>query len=1122
MSNFGKNKFFPDNLLLKVRVLLLILLTCAGQMFASSARSQTTVDLKMRNASLKQVIERIQEQTDYHFVYSLDNVDLTANVNVNLTSDDINFVLRKVLDESEIKYRILDKHIVLSTSELQDPDKKIKISGLVVDENDVPLPGVSVMIKGTTIGITTGGDGRYSLEVPADSKVVKFSFIGMNPVEIKIEGKTVINAKLENDSFDIEEVVAVGYGTQRKVDLTGSVADVKGDVLKRSAAPNLASSLAGKLSGVVTTQSSGVPGNDGVRMSVRGIGTFNNQSVLVIVDGTERSMSRIDPDDIESVTVLKDAASTAVYGSRAANGVILVTTKRGLLQKPEFNYTSTFSIQELTQNPDMMNAYEYAKNISIGQDNYGKQRSFTDDEIEQFRTGERPSYDWIDHLMNSSAPMNKQHLSIRGGNESVKYYVAGSYLDQSGLIDAFNFNKYSLRSNLTLTLAKNLEVDFNMEYRLQRTASSYLSINKIYETSLYCYPYLNPAPSFEEVGVENAYGHGGMRGNPKGDANDSGYSKTHYYGFYSTIKAVYKVPQIKGLSLNATMSYNNGMTRKKRLYKAYDVWILNENTNEYSLAQHGPQKTELNQDKDNSFKTLLRFGFNYDKKIDDHHFNLVGVYEWEQNRSDKMSAGKIGFLSPSLDYLKHGDVDGTKASGSAGLGRRIGYVGRLGYDYKSRYLFQFNMRIDQSHIFAEDNRTGVFPAVSAGWRISEEPFMANQSLFSNLKLRGSIGLIGNDRVDAFQYLSDYSLGSGLVIDGEIRKGVYPGGIPNPLITWEKSLNQNIALDLGFFDNKLTFTGEWFYRHTYDMLVKNTGVIPASLGAESLPKENIGEMDSWGLEFSTMYNNNIGDLRYQVGVNFLWTDNEVKKYPDPENALPDLMQTGNRYKFRTGYLSGGIIQSDDEIANLPKQFDDTYHGKLQAGDLYYLDINGRDADGNLTGLPDGVVNGDDRTVIGNSNRPRFVYGLNLGLEYKGVNLSASFSGAAGYDHYINPTPFPLNGNSPTYIADAWSPDNTDAKFPRMSTEGQPPARDVTSDYWIENMWYLRLKTLEVGYDFPWLKPTLKRMKLGGVRLFVSGTNLFTLSNTDTRDPEVEKSSPTYPQVRTYSVGLNVKF
>lgn len=991
-----------------------------------------------------------------------------------------------------------------------------KVSGIVSGEDGIPIIGASVVVKGTVTGTATNFDGKYSLTVENESDILVVSFLGMKTIEVSVAGKTAIDVVLENETVGMDEVVVVGYGTQKKADLTGSVSTVKGDDIKRAQAPNIMNAMTGKMTGVLATQSSGQPGHDSPTFYIRGKSTTGNSNPLTIVDGVEREFSSLDPNDIENITILKDAAATAVYGARAANGVILVTTKRGKEGKVTFNYTGNFSLQTPTIRPELFNSYEYAKyyrEAEINQ-NGGEVPAdvrFTEEDIEKYRLGNDPHYpntNWYDEVFDDYAPMNSHNLSVSGGTAKTKYYFSFGMLDQEGLSSSLKYNRYSIRSNIDTEITDNLSISLNLYGEMRKTTQPPGGLSSVFSDVLRAHPTVEPyvGAGYEQ---EGELGYNGFGGSPIGMVENSGYNKVDNNRYESAITVNYKVPGVEGLSLKGMASFDKSFVKNRNFRTPYDVYFYDASTDAWAIkANDQTTKISLEDERKEYFDKVYQFHINYDRTFGDHKVGGVFVFEREEKEGSKLKGSRTGFISDAVDQLFAGNVDLMENDGSLWENVREGYVARVNYAYKGKYLLQLNGRYDGSYIFQEGNRWGFFPAASFGWRISEEGFMDNVDFVDNLKLRGSYGQIGNDRVGAFQYLDLMNIQKSMfyIVNGVPQNLITDGVVANSDITWETATNYDLGIDFTMWNGM--FQGELggFYKRTEDILVARSASIPSTFGGK-LPKENMGIVDLKGLEASLRFTKRIGELDLSVAGNLTYSKSEVIDIDEAIDVPDAIKQEGRPFGQKYGYKSLGLFRTQEEIDNWALDQDGQGNASLRPGDIKYMDLNG-----------DNVLNGDDRQHIGKSSFPTMVYGINVSAKYRAFDINLDFQGASGHEKKLVMDAFLNDRNNPDVLADSFREGNEDARYPRMEI-GLNPNNTHDSDFWIYDASYLRLKNLQIGYNLP--KSLLDKLKVNSARLTLSGTNLLTFSAIDFIDPEAN-SLVNYPQMKTYTLGVNVSF
>jgi len=996
-----------------------------------------------------------------------------------------------------------------------------QVSGTVLDEDGTSLIGVTVLEKGTSTGTVTDLDGRYSLSVSGPNATLLFSYTGFAGREIALNGRTLLDVTLETDVAQLDEIVVVGYGSQKKGDVTGAVSTVSGDDLIVAPTPNLSAGLAGKLPGVITLQTSGQPGFDNAAFQIRGRSTLGNNNPLILVDGVERSLARINPFTIASITALKDAASTAVYGSRAANGVLLVTTRRGSNDKPSFRFSANFGVQQPAGRPELMDANEYVVAFRQALANQGTpndQLPFGNI-LAQAEAGQLESFDWWNETLTNSAPQRQYNASVDGGTESLRYFFAYGNLDQKGFFENAGFNQHEVRSNVDADIAPGLTASVDLLGRLENRSRSADGDGEIFSNVLRANP-LNPVFVNGRPGAENlppgSLGFDGFSGNSFGDANLNGSRARALTVFNSNLQLNYDLPFVEGLSARALYSYDTYFSTERSFFTPYTTYQRNEATGEF-IPLLSDNVSSLSEFRANNDQKTVQLSLRYKKEFGDHYLSGLTLFERIKGDANNLRAFRDGFLSPVIQQFFAGNVINDENNGSASESARFGYVGRVDYGFKNRYLLQANLRVDESYIFPENNRRGIFPAFSVGWRISEEPFLAGVDWLSSLKVRGSWGVTGNDRVGSFRFLSGFGFTGGYVEDGNFRQGIAPTGIANPNITWETATTTDIGLEADLLDGRFGFEIDYYKKRTEDILANRSLSVPLTFGAV-LPLENLGIVDSWGWEISARHRNDIGDFSYRVNANLTLADNEIIFIDEPAGVNPATSLTGNEIGVLVGYLSDGIYQNTREIDEGPTQF-----GALEPGDIRYKDINGRDANGDLTGAPDGKIDADDRTVIGESSTPNLIYGFGLNLGYRGLSLNLSFQGAGQYARNITPRGFLLEvGNNFDVLNDSWTPDNPDARYPRILPDGNVNNNQV-SDFFVENITFLRLRNAQLSYDLASLPGFLERVGVDQFALTLSATNLLTFSNVSIGDPEGNSGNALfYPISRVISVGANLGF
>ncbi len=994
----------------------------------------------------------------------------------------------------------------------------VTLKGTVVDQKTgEPIIGANVVVKGTTNGVITDIDGNYMLQAPVGS-ILEISYIGYQSLEIKATAQPQ-HIELGEDTQALEEVVVVGYGVQKKATVTGSVATVKGSELKATGTPNVTNMFAGKIPGVITTSNSGEPGNDWSDIYIRGKGSLNSNSPLVVIDGVAdrngiSNLERLNPNDIESINVLKDA-SAAIYGAQAANGVILVTTKRGSSAngKPVVNYNGSVTLAQNTRTPDLMNAYEYmVYDDEIKRYNNqtplweSVKNGYLDGTIDRNQYGDT---DWMDVLFRGVAPQTRHSLSINGGTDKVKYYVSGDYSYQEPMYEntVFNYNTYQVRSNIDAQVTKDLKISVNLDGRKERRNQS------IYPTSTIFWEAMQVPPHMYDYYPNGLPGPGINNGNNiaiLASGKDTGYDRVDDYFINSKFAFELNMPWItEGLSLSGYGAFNFHFRNEKQMWDVWDTYTYNTLTGNYDKQTTNPEggTIKLDQSHENNLSRTLHLKLAYDRVFGDHHVSAFVAYEQNKYDGEVFAAERNYFLNSKLDYLNFGGDREKTNSGSGYISVRQNFFGRLNYTFKDRYMFEFSIRRDGSMNFAPGHRWGTFPGLSAGWRISEEKFIREKAPFINdLKLRLSWGKLGNDNVDAFQYVSPYVMENGAILGRTpaLGKAIYPGVLANPYITWEKVDSKNIGVDGTFWDGMLGFTVEYFFQKRTDILAPRQASIPYYTGlGNTLPDENLGEVNNQGIEFMLSHRNKIGNVNYYVSGNFTFARNKIVYFDEAAN-IPDWQrETGGPMDTWLMYKTDGIYQTWDEINSTP------HLSGTQPGDIKYVDVDGN-----------GEITDNDRIRSNTSNVPEIVYGINYGIEWKGLEVSMLWTGQGRASQMIVPYSYNLDKD---FYENRWisAEETPNSKYPRAFNKDDQ-INTKWSDFWLYDASFIRLKNVEIAYNLP--QRIVERLKMQNIRLSLTGTNSLTFDKIKIQDPDSKATgfNQAYPMAKTYSFGVNVTF
>ncbi|MEZ4992911.1 MAG: TonB-dependent receptor [Saprospiraceae bacterium] len=993
------------------------------------------------------------------------------------------------------------------------PSVQISITGQIADENGIGLPGASVLEKGTTNGVVTDLDGSFTITVSNTNSVLIISFLGYSSQEITVGTSTTINVQLTPDASQLEEVVVVGYGTQKKSEVTNAVVQTSGEEIKKSPAVSLSNSLSGRLAGLYVNQRSAVPGFDDAEIFVRGFNTYRNNGALIVIDGVANAdpdgLNRLDPNDIESISVLKDA-SAAIYGAQSAGGVILVTTKRGKTGKPVFDLSSTMSFESPTVKPRAADALEFMGILNSSRALDGTDPDFPEELVNQYRNGTLQSEDWWASLIDPPVEQSRHSLTMRGGSERVRYFTSLGTVAQAGLLrgdDKTKLRQYNVRTNLDVSVAKNLEVGIDLSYRQKYTqtpqggaggelgyAATTSPLRPAYIDGDYRYP-----------------GEGWSHLNPAARILSPGYQRYTADVLNGTLRYKYDIPFVEGLSLSGFASVVKTWNFDKRFNY---IWQYYEKNSAGEIVERTSRTVE---DIGLSERFARSNRFTYNTKLGytttiagNHNIDAFVAFEQSEYKDNFFFAGRLGYESPQIDQVFAGSTDRSnwQTDGSASENARQNYFGRVSYDFGKKYFLGFNFRYDGSPIFPKETRWGFFPGVSAGWTLSHEPFMPE--LFSTFKIRASWGQLGNDRVDPFQYIGAFNYANGAgswVVNGSDVRGIQASSTPNPNITWEVTETTDLGVELGFLDNRLTFEIDVYKSKTSDILGRRQASIPGYTGLQ-LPDENIGEMENQGIELQAGYRHHFSDdFVLRINGNFSYNENEIIYFDEVPQAEEYQKLEGMPFNSILVYKTIGIYRTQADLDN-----NINYPG-ASLGSLIFADLNN-----------DGVIDGNDRYRFDATAFPKIQLGLSLGFDYKNFTFNALLQGSAkGQWRLDNGFGSGANGNGLEYVVyNSYTLDNTDAELPRIRPTGTAAS---DSDFWYHNANFVRLKSFELGYNLP--QDILSRVGITGFRLFLAGQNPFIVYNSLEKygagDPEFTSGKgASYPNMRTFSLGLNLTF
>lgn len=988
--------------------------------------------------------------------------------------------------------------------------------GLVKDATGESVIGASVVVKGTTNGTITDFDGNFSLDGIKKGDVIVISYVGYQTQEIKWNGSP-LNVILKEDSKTLSEVVVVGYGTQKKANLSGSVAMVDSKELENRPIQNVSSGLQGLMPGVAITGTNGAPGQDAGKIRVRGIGTLNEAGPYILVDGIETgTLSAVDPNDIESISVLKDAASAAIYGSKAANGVVLITTKRGKTGQTKISYSGYLSFQNATNMIERMGSYEYASLLNQALEAEGMSKRFNDTELQKFKDGNDPLYpdtDWYD-LAYKTGVQHRHNVNINGGSENVKYMASLGYLNQTGILPNAGREQFNARTNLDMKINKRLSARMNLSFiknDYSDASSAYYggSSDQIIRQLNLIAPWIVARYDDGTWGTISdgspiAWLDSGMKVN-RDNYNFSGMAAVDYEIF-------------DGLKLTLQGAYVNNL-QNYNYFQKYIKYNENKESDPSQLDERFYKWDRTNYD------ALL----NYNKNFGKH--NIKGLLGWhtEKYNYKYQKAVRKKFPNNELTDMNAGDASTQSNEGYTAELAMISWFARINYDFAGKYLLEANIRADASSRFAEGHRWGYFPSFSGAWRISEEVFMesAKDSWLSGLKIRASWGQLGNQDAlsgsnnDYYPALNTYNLDSKYAFGGSLNSGYYQRKYRLETISWEKASTWGVGVDFTLF-NKLNGSLDYYNRKTTGIIMDVT--VPKEFALDAY-KDNVGSMRNSGIEINLSYNAKIGQVDFGIAGNFSYNKNEIldlgggdpNKYLDATDGYSQRNKVGEAMNSYYIYRADGFFNSQEEADAYTAKYGNPFGKTFKAGDLRYVDTN-----------KDGKLTADDREYCGSSD-PKIIYGFNINAGWKGIDLSLMFNGAAGvkrlFDGYEVYGNFSGDAAHPATIwRDAWTPDNHDASMPRIfyDTNSASSSRSVQSDFWLQDTSYLRLKNLQLGYTLP--KGWLNSVGVENIRIYYSVENLLTFDKMKINiDPEsTSQRLSSYPLLRTHAFGVNVTF
>lgn len=1113
---------------------------------------KTQITVKAENESLYNVLRTIENQTDYRFVYSNEMVDTRQKVSVDIINADLESTLKQLLSPLGISWTIVRNQISLSesVSNQEQKQEKVRISGKVVDEAGLPLIGVFVLERGSNAnGATTDNSGTFNLEVGSES-IVEFSYIGYSPKSmearaIRPDRPIVMNV----EAMDLEGLVVVGYGTQKKETLTGSISNIKGEDLLTTKTPNLIQAMQGKLAGVQIRQSNSQPGQSSTSINIRGFGT-----PLVVIDGVLRDgaseLQALDPNDIESISVLKDG-SAAIYGIGAANGVLIVTTKKGRKGEMKVSFNGNLGWSTPTNIPKMVSAADWIDLKNELSVNTWSGMAYSEDEIQKYKDGVLPGYenvDWYAETMKDVSFQHQYNLSVQGGSDNATYFVSLGYLKDNGLVvnNPLNYEQFNFRLNSGLKLTKRLNLDINLSGRYdvnnQIASGGFLNIYKgVMAAAPFQKPYINDDYNYPAYISASATNPAALVRNDL-----TGYNRINTNIIRSSFDLTYDFPFIDGLKFKLFGAYDINVSRNKTLQRQINLYKSDPVTGDPFVANTFASDN-LEDKKSDRYRLNLQASVAYNRTfLDAHEVSAMFLYEIRRTNYTTLS-GKRYYDFYTTDVLDQASLIDQSTGGSEDDTANLSYVGRFNYGYKKKYLAEFIFRYDGSYRYNPDQRWGFFPGVSLGWRISEENFVKENAKFiNNLKLRASYGVTGQDAGNPFQYLDGYQTGSSYgyeFVDGEWTTLVNSPALVNKFLTWYTAKTYDVGIDVELWNGLFGLTFDVYRRDRFGLLATRSSSLPNTFGA-SLPQENLNSDRVQGFDFTVSHKNNIGEFFYAIDFN-MNISQAMNLYVEQGEFQSSYQRWRNDKSYRNknviwGYEIIGRFESWEQIRNYPV-FMNGEKGNIQQlpGDPIYRDVNN---DGMITEadmIP--LFYGGQVTVNSaadySSGQPPLQYGLNLSASWRGIDFNMLLQGAARYTINLGEgwqTPLYSDRNAPEYLMDRWhlaDPADKDSEwvpgyFPASRNPLDATSLRLVNSIYRRNASYLRLKNIELGYSFD--QRLLKKVKVDKCRIYVNATNLFTFTDKILKmfDPERGEgdysANYSYPLNKTINVGLNITF
>ena len=1112
--------------LLVMKLIIVFLITAFLQV--SLAGYAQKVTLSEKNVSLEQVFRQIRSQTGYNILCDADLIKVAQRVDIQVKNASIEEALEKCLAGQALTYTIKNNTIIVQRKPvpLQPQAPPGIIKGKVSDNKGITLPGVTVKLEGAATQTTsTDANGNYNFtNLPSGSYSLNFTYLGFTrtrrEVNLKEGQESLIDVSLMEEAGSLDEVVVVAYGTQKRTSITAAVSTLSGEDIASIPVSNLSNALGGRIPGVIVRQGSGEPGKDGSSIYIRGISSTGRNQPLVIVDGIPRSFNELDPNIIQSFTVLKDAAAVAPFGVAGANGVILVTTKRGETGAPSLTYNGYAGFQNPTKVQRLVTPYQFAILKNAASANEGVKAPYDSYALQKFQDGTEPDVfpveDVWETLTNKNVLLTNHNIEVSGGSERIKYYSSLGYQYQAGLWPSSNDNKYNVAINLDANVTKTTKISFSINGRQQKTERPALTTSRNMARLFELYGYSHPARGGALVFSNGMYGKFIM-----GSIFNTGYAYDKTSAIFSQLSIEQELSFIPGLKFKGSLAYDPTFNFSKTWLNPVQLASIDTTKRPYVIKDgvFGQTKSSLVANNVTTYQLTPQLSLDYNRSFGKNNIGALAVFESKSNEAMGLGATRLNY-NLSIDEMSMGSSSPADMSNSgySSLSRQMGLAYRLTYDYASKYLFETSGRYDGSYYFAPGNRFGFFPAFSVGWRLSEEDFMKNIKVIDNFKIRGSYGEVGALAGTAFQYLSTYGVSGPAYVfgSGTAVQGVNERSEPNQNITWERAKKTNIGFEISLWKSLLTVEADYFHEKRSNMLVNPDVIVPSEYGI-GLSQINAGIMQNQGFDLSIGSSYNFTkDLHISLGGNLTYAKNKLLKVYESTVTFnnPNRRVTGRPLGSQFGYNSLGFFKQEDFDAtgNLKSGIAIQPWGKVRPGDIRYEDISG-----------DGKIDNNDLTQIGDSQIPQIIYGIFSNISFKGLSLDLLFQGTGKRDFYLsgNGAWVFYNGMGAfRHNLDYWTPDNTNAKNPRI-TSAPTVNNTQTSSFWMKDASYLRLKSATLSY--PISSILAQKIKMQSAKIYVAGQNLMTWSKIDSYDPEVAQSSGwNYPQQKVISVGLNLTF